>query len=122
MSARNGTRLARYQECERVASDIRQLESMVDRFTGLGITVVGAGFAYGLSSTWHADEIFFLLPVGLSGIYYVCFDRMRTILWLGAYKRALEDRINELSQKTVLNWEYLVQEHRGTADIIADHL
>ncbi len=105
------------KESDRISTDIRQLESMVDKFIGFGITVIGAGFTYG--SAQHVDEIFFVLPIGLFGIYYVFFDRMRTILWLGAYKRALEDKINELSGEILLNWEILIQEHRGRADIIA---
>lgn len=104
------------KECERVAADIRHFEAMTEKFTGLGITIIGAGFAYGLAQ--NVNEIFFVLPVGLFGIYYVFIERMRTILWLGAYKRALEDKINELAKDTVLNWEYLIQEHRGRADVI----
>jgi hypothetical protein len=64
------------------------------------------------------DEVFFVLPVAMFGIYYVFLERMRTILWLGAYKRAVEEKINELSGRTVLKWEYLIQEHRGRVDII----
>ena len=91
------------KECERIAADIRHFEAMVEKFTGLGITIIGAGFAYGLAQ--NVNEIFFVLPVGLFGIYYVFIERMRTILWLGAYKRALEDKINELAKDTVVNWE-----------------
>jgi hypothetical protein len=104
------------KECERIAADIRHFEAMVEKFTGLGITIIGAGFAYGLAQ--DVNEIFFVLPVGLFGIYYVFIERMRTILWLGAYKRALEDKINELANETVLNWEYLIRKHRGRADVI----
>jgi hypothetical protein len=103
-------------ESDRVSTDIRQLESMVDKFIGFGIALIGAGFTYGVAQ--HAEEVFFLLPVAMFGIYYIFFDRMRTILWLGAYKRAVEDKINELSEGIVVNWEKLVQEHRGRADII----
>jgi hypothetical protein len=89
---------------------------MVEKFVGFGITIVGAGFAYGLAQ--KVDEVFFVLPVAMFGIYYVFLERMRTILWLGAYKRAVEEKINELSERTVLKWEYLIQEHRGRVDII----
>lgn len=105
------------RESDRVSTDIRQFESMVDRFIGFGITVIGAGFTYGVAQ--HADQVFFVLPIALFGIYYVFLERMRTIVWLGAYKRALEDRINEVSEDIVLNWEYLIQEGRGRADVIA---
>jgi len=107
------------KDSERVSADIRQLESMVDKFIAFGVAVIGAGFAYGLQASPRVNEIFFVLPVALFGVYYVFFERMRTIVWLGAYKRALEDKINEISGTTVLKWEYLVQEHRGRADIIA---
>jgi hypothetical protein len=104
------------KDCERVASDIRQLEAMVDKFIGFGITIVSAGFAYGVSS--RITEIFFILPVAMFGIYYVFIERMRTIVWLGAYKRALEDKINLLAETLVFDWEMLVQEHRGRGDVI----
>lgn len=104
------------KESDRVSTDIRQLESMVDKFIGFGITIIVAGFAYGLSA--HLNEMFFVLPIALFGIYYIFFERMRTILWLGAYKRALEDKINEISETPIVNWEFLIQEHRGRVDVI----
>ena len=104
------------KESDRASTDVRHFEAMVEKFVGFGITIVAAGFAYGIAQ--KVDEVFFVLPVAMFGIYYVFLERMRTILWLGAYKRAVEEKINELAGATVVKWEYLIQEHRGRVDII----
>ena len=104
------------KESERISADIRHLETMTDRFIGFGFTIIGAGFAYGLGA--KADEIFFVLPVGLLGIFFIYLDRLRSMQWLGAYKRAIEDKINRLSETQISRWEFLVQEHRGRGDVI----
>jgi hypothetical protein len=104
------------KESDRASTDVRHFETMVEKFVGFGISIVAAGFAYGIAQ--KVDEVFFVLPVAMFGIYYVFLERMRTILWLGAYKRALEEKMNELAGATLVKWEYLIQEHRGRVDII----
>jgi hypothetical protein len=104
------------KESDRASTDVRHFETMVEKFVGFGISIVAAGFAYGIAQ--KVDEVFFVLPVAMFGIYYVFIERMRTILWLGAYKRAVEEKMNELAGATLVKWEYLIQEHRGRVDII----
>jgi len=104
------------REIDRVCADIRHLESMVDKFVGFGMTIVGAGLAIGLVS--KTNEVFFALPIGIFGIYFMFLDRMRSILYLGAYKRALEEKLNALAKTAVLRWERIVWKHRGRDVIV----
>lgn len=103
-------------ENTRLSSDIRGLEAMNDKFLGSGITVIGAGFTYGIVGNRY--EVFFYLPVALYGLFYFTLDRLRSMMWLGGYKHAVEDKINEIARRQLVTWELIVDKHRGRGDII----
>jgi hypothetical protein len=104
------------KENDRLSVDIRSLESMIDKFMGFGVTVIGIGFTYGVKE--ELVPVFFFLPVAMLGLLFFTADRMRSMMWLGGYKHAIEDRINQLVGVTVTSWEKLVQDHRGRGDVI----
>jgi hypothetical protein len=54
------------KEYERISSDIRIIESTNDKVVGFGLTLVGAGFAYGVQQ--NIVEMFFFLPIALIGV------------------------------------------------------
>jgi hypothetical protein len=104
------------KENDRLSVDIRSLESMIDKFMGFGVTVIGIGFTYGVKE--ELVPVFFFLPVAMLGLLFFTADRMRSMMWLGGYKHAVEDRINQLVGVTVTSWEKLVQDYRGRGDVI----
>lgn len=104
------------KEYERVCSDIRAIEIAVDRIVAIGITIVGAGFAYGLQH--NINEVFFFLPVGLIGIFLLASHQQYKMYWFGGYKRAIEDYVNKQFGILLLNWEKVVQIKRHRIDII----
>jgi hypothetical protein len=104
------------KESERLSADIRSLEAMNEKFLGFGITIIGAGLAYGIKE--EVAPMFPGLPIALFGVLYMMLDRLRSMMWLGGYKREIEDRINSLSGFRIANWERLVVESRGRGDII----
>jgi FtsH-binding integral membrane protein len=99
------------KEYERLAADIRGIETMIEKVVGFGITLVGAGFAYGVQQ--NIIEMFFFLPIALIGVLLYAILQYHNMFWFGGYKRAVEERINELSGKVVLNWETLIAKQRG---------
>jgi hypothetical protein len=90
------------KEYERLAADIRGIETMIEKVVGFGITLVGAGFAYGVQQ--NIIEMFFFLPIALIGVLLYAILQYHNMFWFGGYKRAVEERINELSGKVVLNY------------------
>lgn len=104
------------KENDRLSIDIRSLESMLDKFMGFGVTVISIGFTYGVEKKLIA--MFCFLPVAMLGLLFFTADRMRSMMWLGGYKHAVEDRINQLVGVTVTSWEKLIQDHRGRNDVI----
>jgi hypothetical protein len=104
------------KEYERVSSDIRVIEAMNDKVVGFGLTIVGAGFAYGIQQNLLLT--FFFLPLGFLGVFFYATLQYHNMFWLGGYKRALEEKINELSERTVLRWEALVETRRQRVNVI----
>jgi hypothetical protein len=82
------------KENDRLSVDIRSLEAMLDKFMGFGVTVISIGFTYGVEKELIA--MFCFLPVAMLGLLFFTADRMRSMMWLGGYKHAVEDRINQL--------------------------
>lgn len=99
------------KEYERVSADIRTIEGMNDKVVGFGLTLVGAGFAYGVQQ--NLVEVFFFLPIALIGVMLYALLQYHNMFWFGGYKRAIEDRINQLSGHTVVCWEGLVARRRA---------
>lgn len=97
-------------EYERVCSEVRSIESNNDKILGLGLTVITAGFAYGLQH--NMAEVFFFVPVALVGALVYWIMQQHYVFWFGGYKRAIEEKINYRSGQVLLGWEKLVAEHR----------
>lgn len=99
-----------------MSADIRVIETTNDKVVGFGLTIVGAGFAYGIQQ--HLLPVFFFLPVGFLGVFFYATLQYHNMFWFGGYKRALEENINELSGRTVLRWEALVETRRQHVNVI----
>ena len=109
-------REALQREYERVASDIRGIETSNDKAIGFGLTVVGVGLAYGVKE--DIAVVFLFLPIALIGVFLYGILQYHNLFWLGGYKRAVEEKINEISGRTVICWEDLVQTQRRRVNAI----
>ncbi len=103
-------------EYQRLASDIRGIETGNDKAVALGLTVIGAGFAYGIKE--NVSYVFPFLPVALIGVFLYGTLQYHNLFWLGGYKRAVEEKINELAGRTVICWEDLVEHRRKRVNVI----
>ena len=97
-------------EYERVSADVRGIETMNDKVVGFGITLVGAGFAYGVQQ--NIIEMFFFLPIALIGVMLYAILQYYNIFWFGGYKRAIEDKVNHLAGGILLSWETIITKRR----------
>jgi len=104
------------KEYERIAGDIRGIETNNDKAVGLGLTVVGIGLAYGTKE--NLSYVFLFLPIALMGVFLYGTLQYHNLFWLGGYKRAVEEKINDLAGRTVVCWEALVQTRRGRVNVI----
>jgi hypothetical protein len=104
-----------HKEYERVASHIRLLEATNDKIVGFGISIIVAGFAYGIQ--YKIAEIFFFLPVALIGVFLYATLQYYNLFWLGGYACAVEELINELAGHTLLYWETLIQSQRPRTNL-----
>ena len=102
-------------EYERLCGDIRSIEAMNTRVVGLGLTVIGTGFAYALREDRSVTFIF--LPVLLYGVFFFAALQYYDVYWMGGYKRSIENRINALSGKILLQWETLIETKRKRANL-----
>jgi hypothetical protein len=104
------------KEYERLATDIRGIETANDKAIGLGLTIVGLGLAYGIRE--NLALVFIFLPVALIGVFLYGVLQYHNLFWLGGYKRAVEEKINDLAGRNVISWEALVQMRRGRVNLI----
>ena len=105
-------------EYERVCVEIRVLEGQNDKIAGFGLTIIGAGAAYGLNQ--HITAIFVVLPFVFLAVFFYAVLQYHNIFWYGGYKRALERKINAAVGIEVLVWEAVV--HRSRQRIHAANL
>ena len=103
------------KEYERLCDDIRSIEAMNNRVVGLGLTVVGTGFTYALKENQEASFIY--LPILLFGVFFFAALQYYDVYWMGGYKLSIENRINELSKKILLQWELLIETKRQRANL-----
>jgi hypothetical protein len=68
-------------EYERISSDICIIESTDDKVVGFGLTLVAAGFAYGVQQ--NIVEMFFFLPIALVGIMLYAILQYHNMFWFG---------------------------------------
>jgi len=104
------------KEYERASVDIRAIETMNDKVIGFGLTIIGAGFTFGIQHS--ILPVFFFLPLAFIGVFFYATLQYYNMFWLGGYKRALEERINLLSNYNVLCWEALVETRKERVNII----
>jgi hypothetical protein len=104
------------KEYERLATDIRGIETANDKAIGFGLTIVGLGLAYGIKE--NLALVFIFLPIALMGVFLYGTLQYHNLFWLGGYKRAVEEKINELAGRNVISWEALVQQRRGRVNVI----
>lgn len=94
------------KEYERVCGEIRALEGNNEKIVGFGITIVTAGFVYGIGN--RISEIFLFIPIGFDGVLFYAILQYYRVLRFGGYKKFLEEQINKGMGEKVLIWEALV--------------
>lgn len=104
------------KEYERASADIRSIEANNDKIVGFGLTLVGAGFTYGVIQS--LVEVFFFLPVASIGVILYTTLQYHNILWIGGYKRAIEDKVNLIIGSDVMIWERVVSRHRTRVHVV----
>ncbi len=98
------------KEYERVCTDVRTIESQNDKIVGFGLTIVGAGAAFGLNQ--KLNEVFLVLPFLFVAVFIYAVLQYHNVFWLGGYKRALESKINKIAGATLLVWEALAEQKK----------
>ena len=96
------------REHERVCSEIRNIEINNRRVIGFGLSIIGVGFAYGVSE--KVSELMFFVPVALAGVFLFAMLQYNNLFWFGGYKRLLEKQVNEAFGKPVVSWESVVNQ------------
>lgn len=91
------------KEHEAICSQIREMVSYSDRIFGLGVTILGAVFVYGIKESAHA--ITMATPFAVSMLLLFCLSIYSAILSLGGYRRYLEDKLSRAIGETLLTWE-----------------
>lgn len=91
------------REYDRVCVEIRAIESQNDKIVGFGLTIIGAGGAYGLAQ--HLSQVFVVLPFMFLAVFFYAVLQYHNIFWYGGYNKALEERINHMIGVRVLTWE-----------------
>lgn len=91
------------KEHEITCSQIREMVSYSDRMFGLGITLVGAVFIYGvkerLAEVVVAVSFIFIALLLFSATIYTC------IFSLGGYRLYVEEQLNHMLGRNLLKWE-----------------
>lgn len=95
-----------HQEYERAATHIRMLESVNDKIVSIAVTLIVAGFGYGLRE--NIDVVFLFLPIGFIGVFLYTSLQYVNMFWMGGYARAVEEKVNALTGSRVIYWETLV--------------
>lgn len=115
-SNRNKDRDTLEKEYARLSSDIHAIETGNEKAIGLGLSVISIGLAYGIKE--KIDVVFLMLPIALIGVFLFGTLRYYNLFWLGGYKRAIEEKINELAGRTVICWESLVHTQKRRVNVI----
>ena len=98
------------KEYIRVSGAIRQIESQNDKIVGFGITIIVAGFGYGV--TQDVIEILFFVPISMMGVFIYATLQYYNVFWLGGYNRAVEQVLNNFSDVPIAKWEELVNTYK----------
>ena len=112
------------KENDRLSTDIRAMEQTAERYLTGGLAIIAAAMAYGGTPTNSTnasnDRIFvwYFVPLALFGLMIMTIDKYRNIMWLGGYKRAIEEKINTLLSDSVACWETFMEAQRAKPDVI----
>jgi SAM-dependent methyltransferase len=93
------------KEHEIVCTQIREMVSYSDRILGVGVTILGAVFLYGIKE--KVNEITIATPFALTFLLLFCSSVFSAILTLGGYRRYLEDAFESQFGEQILRWEYI---------------
>ena len=77
------------KEHEIICTQIREMVSYSDRILGVGVTILGAVFVYGIKE--KTFEITVATPFALTFLLLFCASVFSAILTLGGYRRYLEE-------------------------------
>lgn len=91
----------------RVCDEIRSIESNNDKVLRLAITLIGAGFLYGIKS--NLMEMYYFMPFAIAGVFSYGVLQYYFIYSYGGYKKNLERNINNILRAPVLIWEDIVE-------------
>ena len=103
------------KDYDRLSTDIRAFEGSIERYLGIGGTFVAAAVTF--AATTGPVIVWYMLPLAMFCMTMMTLDKLRNIMWLGGYKRAVELRINSLSGVSVVCWEAFIQSQRKKPDI-----
>jgi hypothetical protein len=99
------------QEYDRTSKDISAMMGKNEQIVTIGLALLTFGFTFGLKE--HIRVVFLIIPIGvLIFLYYTVFV-YSMIMWLGGYRRWLEQRINQAlfssqDPEDLLLWETIV--------------
>lgn len=93
-------------EYERMCTEIRSVEANNEKAVAFGLSIITAAFAVGAAQ--HVFEIFFIIPIAITGVFFYAVLMYTFVFSMGGYKAFLEDRLNELMGSQFLLWERLV--------------
>lgn len=94
-------------EYERMCTEIRSVEANNEKTVAFGLSIITAAFAVGAAQ--HVCEIFFIIPIAITGVFFYAVLMYTFVFSMGGYKAFLEERLNELMGSQFLLWEQLVQ-------------
>jgi hypothetical protein len=99
------------QEYQRLCSDIRGIESGNEKLLGLGFTLISLAAAGGVRA--DVNEVFFLLPIAVVGVFAYVAVSYNSLYAMGGYKQMIEEILNAAAGETVLVWERIAAVKEG---------
>ncbi|MDA2920747.1 hypothetical protein MYX76_14870 [Desulfobacterota bacterium AH_259_B03_O07] len=91
------------KEYEKVSQEIILYISTSDKVIGIGILILGFGFAYGIKE--NLEEILLMIPIAVFGVYFYALYLLTCLFSLAGYRKSLEEKINSLVGNKILLWD-----------------
>lgn len=101
------------KEADTTGQGIRTILLTSERIIALGLTISGAGLAYGIKEKIH--DVLLFLPVAVIGVFIYGTALFTELMSLGGYKKHLEEKINHLLGQNILLWESSIAHRRHIA-------
>jgi hypothetical protein len=101
------------KEADTTGQGIRTILLTSERIIALGLTISGAGLAYGIKEKIY--DVLLFLPVAVIGVFIYGTALFTELMSLGGYKKHLEEKINRLLGQNILLWESSIAHKRHSA-------